>query len=330
MLASEPIFKKVYEALERHDSQVRIVTTKDFASLSAICAAAAENATSSIYVNGFEFQRTIGVTTCFPKYSYGVLQSQQYIADCKKKRSEIIGRCKAPTPYDTLLSIHNELAKMVQYKDDGKLSHSIVGPLLFGRGVCDGFSKTLKFILDELSIPCFVVNGTATDPHTGKNESHAWNVVKIDNSWVHIDLTFDTTISQPPVIRHDYFGLNTPMIARDHQFDVTLYPVSSSTSLEYYFKHKMILSDKRKLPLLLEDSLRKDVNPVIFRLENFGSSVDFSNELLQQVSDFLSKQSVNAAIELSYNIAQSVYCITINKNNWQQKLKVGRKYPFNR
>ena len=94
MLASDPVFRKVYEALERHDDRVTIVTTKSHDALTAICAAAASNATHAIYINGFEYQRAIGVTNCFPKYSYGLLQSQQYIKDCKEKRTEIITRCK--------------------------------------------------------------------------------------------------------------------------------------------------------------------------------------------------------------------------------------------
>lgn len=324
MLASDPVFKKVYEALERHDSRVTIVTTKSLDSLATTCAVAAINATCAIYINGFEYQRALGVTNCFPQYSYGLLQSQQYIADCKKRRTEIISRCKASNTYDTVLAIHDELTRVVRYQDDGKLSHSIVGPLLFGRGVCDGFSKALKFILDELSIPCFVVNGTATDPQTGINESHAWNIIKIDNSWVHVDLTFNATVSQSSILRHDYFGLNTQMIARDHQFNAALYPVSSNISLEYYRRQKLIVSDKRKIPTLLMEKLSKNEHYITFRLETQDCRVDFSNEILQQTSSFLSKQGISASIALHYNIAQSVYCITVNEGNWHQKLRQGR------
>lgn len=316
LLASDTVFKKVYEALERHDERVTIVTTKSHNTLSAICAIAAVNAAHAIYINGFEYQRTIGVTNCIPKYSYGLLQSQQYIKDCKKKRTEIIARCKASNTYDTVLAIHDELVRGVQYQDDGKLSHSIVGPLLFGRGVCDGFSKVLKFILDELSIPCFVVSGTATDPQTGSNESHAWNIVKIDNSWAHIDLTFDATISQSPIIRHDFFGLTAQMISRDHQFNVAFYPVSSNVSLEYYHRQKLIISDKEKVSALLMERLDNNENLITFRLETKDCRADFSNEIMQQVSSFLSQRGVSASIALHYNLAQSVYCIMINEGNW--------------
>lgn len=324
MLASDPVFRKVYEALERHDDRVTIVTTKSHDALAAICAAAASNATHAIYINGFEYQRAIGVTNCFPKYSYGLLQSQQYIKDCKEKRTEIITRCKASNTYDTVLAIHDELVRNIQYQDDGKLSHSIVGPLLFGRGVCDGFSKALKFILDGLSIPCFVVSGTATEPQTGSNESHAWNIVKIDNSWVHIDLTFDATISQSSILRHDYFGLTALTVSRDHQFNAALYPVSSNVSLEYYHRQNLIVSDKKKVSTLLMERLSKNENFIIFRLETKDCRADFSNEIMQQVSNFLSQREVSASIVLHYNVAQSVYCIIVNENTGNQKLRKGR------
>lgn len=318
MLASEPIFKKVYEALEQHESRVTVVTTKNLEALSTICAVAALNATGAIYINGFEYQRTLSVTNCIPKYSYGLLQSQQYITDCKKKRTEIIKRCKASNAYDTVLAVHNELVRDVRYQEDGKLSHSIVGPLLFGRGVCDGFSKTLKFILDELSIPCFVVTGTATDPQTGTNEPHAWNIVKIDNSWVHVDLTFDATISQPSSLRHDYFGLNTQMVSRDHQFDVSFYPISINNSFEYYRQQQMFVSGKREILPMLKDQLGKNERSIAFRFEAQNCRADFSNEILELTTNLLSKQGISASVSLHYNIAQSVYSITVNENDRHQ------------
>lgn len=330
MLGSDPVFKKVYEALERHDSRVTIVSTKSMDALSATCAVAAANATCAIYINGFEYQRALNVTHCIPQYAYGLSQSQQYIAECRKKRTEIIGRYKALNTYDTVLAIHDELTRIVRYQEDGKLSHSIAGPLLFGRGVCDGFSKTLKFILDELSIPSFVVNGTATDPQTGINEGHAWNIVKIDNSWVHIDLTFDATISQLPILRHDYFGLNTPTIARDHQFDLALYPVSSTISLEYHHKKKLIISDKKKIPALVMEKLNEGENHILFRLEKQGCCADFSDEILQQTSSFLLKHGISASIVIHYNITQSVYCITVNEDSRHQPLRKIKSFLFNR
>lgn len=94
--------KKVYDALERHDDRVTIVTTKSHDALSSICANAAANATHVIYINGFEYQRAIGVTNCFPKYSYGLLQSRRYIKDCEDKRTEIM--LVARHPIHTILS----------------------------------------------------------------------------------------------------------------------------------------------------------------------------------------------------------------------------------
>lgn len=190
---------------------------------------------------------------------------------------------------------------------------------MFGRGVCDGFSKALKFILDGLSIPCFVVSGTATDPQTGLNESHAWNIVKIDNSWVHIDLTFDATISQSSVIRHDYFGLNTQMVSMDHQFNVAFYPVPSNVSFEYYHRQNLIVSDKKKVSTLLVERLSNNEHFITFRLEAKDCRVDFSNEIMQQVSSILSQRGVSASIALHYNVAQSVYCIIVSEGNWNQK-----------
>lgn len=51
MLASDPVFKKVYEALERCDERATIVSTKSLNALSSICAVAAVNTTHAIYIH---------------------------------------------------------------------------------------------------------------------------------------------------------------------------------------------------------------------------------------------------------------------------------------
>lgn len=64
-------------------------------------------------------------------------------------------------------------------------SHKANGPLLEGYALCSGYSDAMKLFLDELKIPNYKIS----------NDKHIWNLVYIDNKWLHIDLTWDDPVT---------------------------------------------------------------------------------------------------------------------------------------
>ncbi len=60
-------------------------------------------------------------------------------------------------------------------------SNKATGALLEGEAVCSGYADAFALILDRLGIRNFKVS----------SENHIWNVIYIDNSWLHIDSTWD-------------------------------------------------------------------------------------------------------------------------------------------
>ena len=47
--------------------------------------------------------------------------------------------------------------------------YNLYGALIEKSAVCEGYAETLKYILDEVDIPCVLVSGTATNSE-GKTE----------------------------------------------------------------------------------------------------------------------------------------------------------------
>lgn len=156
----------------------------------------------------------------YPQY---ILEKREYnklLLDIQKKTEIIKNEIVIyNSNYTKELKLHDYICQNISYRDEGDISHSIVGPLIYNYGVCDGISKTTKLLLQLLGIQSYVITGTAKDRHTGKSEAHAWNVVQIDDSWYHLDVTFDKTIS---VIkqRYDYFNASTKEIIKDHTIDL--------------------------------------------------------------------------------------------------------------
>lgn len=81
-------------------------------------------------------------------------------------------------------------------------SLSIFGPdqlLSGGKGVCQAYMLALSAVLDELDIP-----RTHATSHAMK---HTWNIVELDGSWYHLDVTWNDP-AYPLCAGHNYFLLS--------------------------------------------------------------------------------------------------------------------------
>ena len=62
--------------------------------------------------------------------------------------------------------------------------------LLYGQAVCQGYAVAMYRLLREAGIEARIITGMAQKPD-GTQEFHAWNLVKIDELWYHLDATWD-------------------------------------------------------------------------------------------------------------------------------------------
>ena len=56
--------------------------------------------------------------------------------------------------------------------------------------ICVGYATTFKLFMDALGIECKVI-------HSTQQGEHAWNIVKIDGNWYHVDVFFDGGTHKP-------------------------------------------------------------------------------------------------------------------------------------
>lgn len=108
------------------------------------------------------------------------------------------------TTKDKIRYLHDLVIGEVEYAykddlntpEDADWAHTIIGPVVYKKGVCEAYSKAFKYLCDEFKIDCLIVNGVAN------GSTHSWNLVKIDDNWYGIDLTFD---DQKTYISYDYY-----------------------------------------------------------------------------------------------------------------------------
>lgn len=107
--------------------------------------------------------------------------------------------------YDKIKTIHDYIIENTEY--DRSISkdniYNIYGTLIGHEAVCEGYSKSVKYLLDAANIPCVIVCGTARNS-SGQIESHAWNYIKIDDQWYALDSTWD----DPVILGTGYISSN--------------------------------------------------------------------------------------------------------------------------
>lgn len=146
-----------------------------------------------------------------PKYTIGKLERRQYDEAIQSKVEKIISRAPAGS-FARERYVNDRLLDMVRYGNmaDESRSHSIVGALIDGVAVCDGFSKAASLLLNSLDVSCCVVSGKLN------GVPHAWNVVEVGGERYHLDVTNNGN----NLLRDSYFNLSDRLASRTHEFDL--------------------------------------------------------------------------------------------------------------
>ena len=123
---------------------------------------------------------------------------------------------------DKILKIHDYIINNTRYDIDkvSTNSYNALGPLFDGKAVCSGYADLMAIFLSKFGLKNYKV----------ASETHVWNVVYINNEWLHIDLTWDDPIvkdSDVDTLSHQFFMVNTEKLlefdTKDHNFDTTIY-----------------------------------------------------------------------------------------------------------
>lgn len=132
------------------------------------------------------------------------------------------------TEYEKELYLHDTLAQMITY-DESTNAHNAYGALVEGIAVCEGYAEAFQYLLHRAGIQSFIVTGSAGGPH-------AWNMVRIDGAYYHVDLTWD---DQGETIYHEYFNITDRQIQVDHAADTMAYTLPACTATDaFYFTGK--------------------------------------------------------------------------------------------
>ena len=122
-------------------------------------------------------------------------------------------------PEARVRAIHDHLIEHANYvEDSAPADHTPYNVLLEGRGVCDGYAYAAKLLLDAAGIENMLVTGTAN------GGEHRWNLVRLEENWYHMDITWDDPVSADGREHHtyDYYLKGDAAMAREHRWETEI------------------------------------------------------------------------------------------------------------
>ena len=165
------------------------------------------------------------------------LLSGDALTNAKIQFEEAIARILADLPqttseWDRELAIHDALAARVTYVE-GTHAHDAYGALVLGEAVCEGYAEALQVLYHRVGLQSLLVLGESINPSSGAPEGHAWNMVRINGKYYHVDLTWN---DQGSTLYHAYFNLTDARIREDHAIDATAYalPQCNDENAHYF------------------------------------------------------------------------------------------------
>ena len=176
---------------------------------------------------------------------------------CRKLVSKI-GDEKA-TPYRKEKRIHDYLVRTIAYgyrkgdKGADSNAYTSYGALVERKAVCNGYAQAMKLLCDLSDIECEMIAGVAD------GENHAWNLVKLGESWYHVDTTWDDpTPDDPDRLVYHYFNVDDTFIAADHSWDKDGYPKADSMDYNYYVINELVCDNYQEFKEKCEKIISED------------------------------------------------------------------------
>ena len=147
-------------------------------------------------------------------YTRNIQQSQQILMDVESRLNSIIVKAKElSNDYERIKYFHDWIVNNTIYiKNNESYISEIDGPVIYGKALCEGYSKTFEYLCQSVGIPCICIRGI------GNSGNHMWNMVQLNNNWYHVDVTWDDpiTTSGKQICRYTYFLLNDTQIKKTH------------------------------------------------------------------------------------------------------------------
>lgn len=260
------------------------------------------------------YNSLLSKVTIYPEYRFDFDTCEVLLIRMSEVIEPVVQKITSLSEREKVKQIHDFLTRKVTYKDIyAPYSHEAPGALIYGIAVCEGISKSFKYVCDRASLDSVVIIGNAYDSvnNPTSNGGHAWNIVFVDSLPYHIDVTFDYSLSDSNLIRYDYFLLSDSQIHPDHAFEQL---ILCNTEYEYYEKINCYAKSKRELQAMARFML-SPMDPLVIKMPSFVDDINVVAEILiATVSSSVSLvHGFQFNISMTYNPSRMIFQFNLSE-----------------
>ncbi|MFJ7888994.1 transglutaminase domain-containing protein [Lysinibacillus xylanilyticus] len=183
-----------------------------------------------IYANisGFKWKYNGYANNIVIRFEFTYHISQEEEAFVEQTLTNIIAPMHGLSELQKLQAAHDYIVLSAEYSKETEGSqYSPYTLLTENKGVCQAYALVLYRMLEKLGFEVQYVPGKVGE------QLHAWVLVKLDDEWYHIDVTWDDPLpDHKGEVRYNYFLVSDRQLAKDHSWDYTSFPAATS---EAYF-----------------------------------------------------------------------------------------------
>ncbi len=227
-------------------------------------AAAYEKILKTIRVENLAFPHVTKYWTEYNGGEFEVAVTYRMTADeissmnmaAEKAAKEIIAQLTPDMDdYEKLKFFHDYLVLNCTTDKSYAFADTIYGALVEKKALCEGYSKAFAYLCNLAGIENVIVTGETYVPHM-------WNMVNVDGSWYHVDVTWDKPDDSlrkmfPDVVLYQYFMITDSVITNTHTIDSApfLPPQAFGTAENYFAREGADVSSKEELLTVAENAI---------------------------------------------------------------------------
>lgn len=209
------------------------------------------------------------------------------------------------TEYEKVLAVHEYLKQNIRY-DHSALAVSyfteartVVGAILRNSAVCSGIAQAAQYLLSMAGVDVMYISGESRV--LGQKASHSWNLVAIDGSFYHLDVTWDLQeVNRMFADSHMFLNLDDDSMFGEHSWELDDYPACSSRQANYYVVNRLYFRTIRSFELYVQSFLRAGGSCMEVRFEDTLERLDEEGMYIRDIILEQAKQTGIRSIRISH------------------------------
>lgn len=185
----QKVYDQLLDCILNHHQQIPI-STKEAEVLQKAYDGVMADYGGLFWVSGYQYHtysnmdQVIGMEFS-PQYLYTQKETQEYQEQVDAVVEEwLTGIGPNDSDYMKSKYVFDTLFQKVEYSKESVNNQNILSVFLEGKTVCQGYANATQYLLQQLGVQSTIIHGKAND------ESHAWNLVKLDGEYYLTDATW--------------------------------------------------------------------------------------------------------------------------------------------